>query len=509
MKSPTSSIVLGKRRRQPNLVLNLSGGSICESDNDAISDLSLSDGPVASTSKVRLSTAPIIVNGKLVVDDRRRYCCTYEGCSKSYRKPCRLEEHERVHTGERPFSCTTCQKTYLRESHLQAHMRSHLPETARSYICTRENCEKKFWTPQHLKRHEELHEGEKPFKCTEDRCLQAFSKHSQLRSHFATAHCPPGTKPYLCEHTGCIKSFSTNQKLKIHAKTHHDRRYICSQLSCTQKETQEYFSTWTALQAHSRTAHPATCPYPSCQGKTFSQHKGLRAHLKLHEQQEVEEALAGAAYNNNDDADDEEESRPVKRRRGGEVGREWKCEEEGCVKDFKSKRALTTHVNVKHLRRRDFVCTVDACGSSFGYKHLLQRHVARMHAPEETAQESCESSEENEAEKSPFAPSALQVPQPQSGPLSTIDILTGKAYGDRAKDRIALQGALICPFPNVPLSPCLSLQGVSDSCKHVFSRAYDLKRHLISAHDLEVSREEAIKMVATLRHEGQARGAPD
>lgn len=33
------------------------------------------------------------------------------------------------------------------------------------------------------------------------------------------------------------------------------------------------------------------------------------------------------------DGDDE---RPTKRRRGGEVGRDWKCEEEGCIKDFKS-----------------------------------------------------------------------------------------------------------------------------------------------------------------------------
>ena len=34
------------------------------------------------------------------------------------------------------------------------------------------------------------------------------------------------------------------------------------------------------------------------------------------------------------------EERPKKRRRGGEVGRDWKCAVAGCEKDFKSVRSL-------------------------------------------------------------------------------------------------------------------------------------------------------------------------
>lgn len=98
---------------------------------------------------------------------------------------------------------------------------------------------------------------------------------------------------------------------------------------------------WTALQAHSRAVHPATCPYVSCGGKTFTQQKGLRAHLKLHEQREIEEALSNPHIEDGGDADDENESRSNKKRRGGEVGRDWKCSEEGCDKDFKSVRSET------------------------------------------------------------------------------------------------------------------------------------------------------------------------
>jgi hypothetical protein len=50
--------------------------------------------PIANTSR-----QPVIVNGKLLLNPRRIYKCTFEGCDKSYAKPSRLEEHERSHTG--------------------------------------------------------------------------------------------------------------------------------------------------------------------------------------------------------------------------------------------------------------------------------------------------------------------------------------------------------------------------------------------------------------------------
>lgn len=236
-----------------------------------------------------------------------------------------------------------------------------------------------------------------------------------------------------------------------------------------------------------RAAHPPTCPYPECQGKSFSQQKGLKAHLKIHEGREVDDRLDGEDDGVNDDEP------VVKKRRGGEHGRNWACDFEGCTKDFKSvlasskfssrlliiahieqKKALTTHYNVSHLHKRDFECTQEGCGKSYGYKHLLQRHVTQAHRSTESSD--CSGNPEDDSPK---------------GVRMDIDGITGRSYLERnAKIRRALR----CPYPHLPSTFMPSRDSglpVLDSvvpCEHVFGRAYDLRRHLLSEHGLAVEK---------------------
>jgi uncharacterized C2H2 Zn-finger protein len=228
----------------------------------------------------------------------------------------------------------------------------------------------------------------------------------------------------------------------------------------------------------------------------FASQKGLRSHQKLHEQRDAEEQLRGTLPVEDADADDD---RPTKKaRRGGEIGRDWKCDFEGCDKDFKSvslllsfqfvtslyslqKKALKTHKNVSHLGKRDFACT--ECDKAFGYKHLLQRHTAKMHTPpvnrvQQNHSESDADDEDDEHED-----------EQEGRGHRHIDSITGKTYADKQKSKPPPK--FPCPFPKVD-----SLAGAptttstsTERCDHGFSRLYDLRRHLQAAHDIETSKE--------------------
>ena len=43
-----------------------------------------------------------------------RFVCKFDGCDKSYASKNYLVEHERVHTGEKPFQCPNCQRRFYR-----------------------------------------------------------------------------------------------------------------------------------------------------------------------------------------------------------------------------------------------------------------------------------------------------------------------------------------------------------------------------------------------------------
>ena len=98
---------------------------------------------------------------------------------------------------ENHFKCEICTTLFNTKDKLIVHKRTHIGE---------KQC-------GDLKRHEEIHTGENPYKCKT--CDKVFNSSSHLQRHMTTH---TGEKASKCK--VCDKQFSTNSVLKVHMKEH-------------------------------------------------------------------------------------------------------------------------------------------------------------------------------------------------------------------------------------------------------------------------------------------------
>lgn len=136
-------------------------------------------------------------------------------CGKQFNRDSDLIRHmDEIHLGEKAFKCSECDREFARRDHLAVHLRIHTGE--KPHKCS--FCRKSFAQSSNLNVHLRRHTGEKPYFCKSCGKLVAHSYHLKTCGM---------TEPKQEKLVGCLvcgKKFHTVSNLRVHMKIHEARK---------------------------------------------------------------------------------------------------------------------------------------------------------------------------------------------------------------------------------------------------------------------------------------------
>ncbi|XP_063770541.1 zinc finger protein 436-like isoform X2 [Pseudophryne corroboree] len=140
-----------------------------------------------------------------------------EVCDKVIKHQSNVADHQRIHTGERPYECEVCSKNFTRNTDLLKHRMVH--SKLRPHKC--KTCGKRFKLSSALSKHSKVHSDQYPFKC--ESCEKTFKRSSCLVKHMRSH---TEEKPFACE--TCKKCFKWESSLREHRRIHSgEKPFVC------------------------------------------------------------------------------------------------------------------------------------------------------------------------------------------------------------------------------------------------------------------------------------------
>ncbi|KAJ4918558.1 hypothetical protein JOQ06_000118 [Pogonophryne albipinna] len=109
--------------------------------------------PIVNISSMHAAPKQSRTGRRAPAQKAKPFTCMMHGCERRFSRSDELNRHVRIHTGQKPFTCTICSRSFSRSDHLTTHTRTHTGE--KPFSC--DVCGKRFARSDERKRHGRVH----------------------------------------------------------------------------------------------------------------------------------------------------------------------------------------------------------------------------------------------------------------------------------------------------------------------------------------------------------------